>query len=162
MSHRFFVSVGKDRLMFSASHFITYAGGECERLHGHNYRVGVELEGPLGEGRYVVDFEALREVLWGLLAPWDHRVLLPTAHPLIRVADGDAEVEVVYGQRRWVFPRSDCTLLPLANTTAELLAQHLAEALLAQLDRRFGLRPRRLDVEVEESPGLSAHYQWQP
>ena len=30
-----------------AGHFITFENGESERLHGHNYRVAVEVTGPL-------------------------------------------------------------------------------------------------------------------
>ena len=43
---RFDVRVTKDFLVFSAAHFITFAGDQCERLHGHNYRVEVQAEGP--------------------------------------------------------------------------------------------------------------------
>ncbi|MGH7129220.1 MAG: 6-carboxytetrahydropterin synthase, partial [Planctomycetaceae bacterium] len=36
------VRVTKDHLVFSAAHFITFAGNVCERLHGHNWRTAVE------------------------------------------------------------------------------------------------------------------------
>ena len=38
------VKVEGGNLKFSAAHFITY-GGKCERLHGHNYGVLVEMDG---------------------------------------------------------------------------------------------------------------------
>src|SRR6266446_6703234 len=47
MSEHFHVRVTKDYLVFSAAHFITFAGNVCERLHGHNYRVAAEVEGQL-------------------------------------------------------------------------------------------------------------------
>ena len=52
-------------------------------------------------------------------------MLLPTEHKTITVLPADNEVTVTHGQKRWVFPREDCVLLPLANTTAELLARQL-------------------------------------
>src|SRR5262249_47723434 len=58
MAERFRVRVTKDHLTFCSGHFITYAGHQCERLHGHNYRVAVEVEGPLDENFYVFDFIA--------------------------------------------------------------------------------------------------------
>ena len=58
---RYRVRVTKDHLVFSAAHFITFNGHICERLHGHNWRVAVEVAGPLDENSYVFDFIALRD-----------------------------------------------------------------------------------------------------
>lgn len=149
---RYHVRLDREDLAFSAAHFITF-GGQCERLHGHNYRVAVEVHGPLDANHYVADFVALADIVRQLLAAWDHCVLLPTEHPEIRVAAGDREVTATFQDRRWVFPRGDCVLLPVGNTTAELLARHLASALADRLQERLGLRPDRILVEVHESPG---------
>ncbi|MBO0796815.1 MAG: 6-carboxytetrahydropterin synthase, partial [Ktedonobacteraceae bacterium] len=40
------VKIEGGNLEFSAAHFITFAG-KCERLHGHNYSVLVEVVGDL-------------------------------------------------------------------------------------------------------------------
>ncbi len=63
MTETYQVHVTKDYLVFSAAHFITYGGDNCERLHGHNYRVQAEAEGPLDENHYVIDFIVLRDAL---------------------------------------------------------------------------------------------------
>src|ERR1700752_170020 len=114
----YFVRLEKEQHVFSAAHFITFNGNICERLHGHNYRVAVEVEGPLDENQYVIDFIALRDELTAILSELDHHVLLPISHPLIRVAASASEVEAVFmpDGRRWVFPRGDCVLLPVTNT----------------------------------------------
>ena len=52
--------ISKDYLMFAAGHFICLPGSPCERLHGHNYRVGLELEGKLADGGVVCDFGLLK------------------------------------------------------------------------------------------------------
>jgi 6-pyruvoyltetrahydropterin/6-carboxytetrahydropterin synthase len=153
---QFHVRISKDDLVFSAGHFITFEGGVCERLHGHNYRVAVEVQGPLDENHYVVDFVALRETIRAVLGELDHRMLLPTGHPQIRVEADDREVEVTFEDRRWVFPRSDCVLLPIANTTAELLGRHIGGRLLDELETHCGTRPSLLRVEVDECYGQSA------
>ena len=44
-AERFTVRVAKDYLVFCCGHFITYNGDDCERLHGHNYRAAVQVEG---------------------------------------------------------------------------------------------------------------------
>jgi 6-pyruvoyltetrahydropterin/6-carboxytetrahydropterin synthase len=115
----------------------------------------VEVSGPLDENQYVVDFIALRDELKKLTDELDHRMLLPTSHRLIRVTAGVAEVEAVFvpDGRRWVFPRGDCALLPVSNTTAELIAQYLGERLLAALEEKLSFRPRRIEVAVDENCG---------
>jgi 6-pyruvoyltetrahydropterin/6-carboxytetrahydropterin synthase len=152
----FHVRICKDDQVFSAAHFITLGGDTCERLHGHGYRVTAEVHGPLDENGYVIDFAVLRQTLRAIVDELDHHVLLPTEHPSIRVQAGRQEVEVAFAERRWVFPRSDCLLLPVANTTTELLARHLGRRLLDELQLRCGERPTRVRIEIEECYGLSA------
>jgi 6-pyruvoyltetrahydropterin/6-carboxytetrahydropterin synthase len=149
------VRLDKEHHVFSAAHFITFNGDVCERLHGHNYRVAVEVAGPLDENQYVIDFLALRDELKAITDELDHRMLLPTGHPLIRVTTGEKEVEVVFtlDGRRWVFPRGDCVILPVSNTTAELLAQYIGDRLQAAILKRTGGRPTRLEVAVDENHG---------
>lgn len=153
MSSRYLVRVAKDTLVFSAGHFITFGQNICERLHGHNYRVVGEVEGPLGPQGYVVDFIALRDALAALCAELDHRMLLPTGHPTIQVAAGPREVEVTFEDRRWVFPRGDCLLLPIPNTTTELLAQYLGERLLHRFHELQFAPPDRVRIEIDENHG---------
>ncbi len=153
MTEKYHVRVEKDYLVFSAGHFITFAGNICERLHGHNYRVAAEVHGPLDENQYVIDFIALRDALKGLVDELDHHMLLPTDHPTIHVTADDTSVEVTFEERRWVFPREDCILLPVANTTTELLARYLGRRLLDDLEERTGQRPTRLRIEVDENYG---------
>jgi len=154
--HHFHVRVSEDDLTFSAAHFITFAADQCESLHGHNYRVSAEVHGPLDENYYVIDFLVLRDAVRTIVDELDHHVLLPTEHPSIRVAAGPQDVEVTMGQRRWVFPRSDCLLLPVANTTTELLARYVGERLLDALEVPCGSRPAVVRIEVEERRGLTA------
>lgn len=156
------VRVTKDTLVFSAGHFITFAGGICERLHGHNYRVAVDVVGPLDENHYVVDFIALRDETRTLCDQLDHRMLLPGNSRLIEVVTEGQETTARFGSRRWVFPADECVILPLANTTTELLARWLAGELRAAFTRRHMPLPGQLIVHVEENFGQWATYMEQP
>jgi 6-pyruvoyltetrahydropterin/6-carboxytetrahydropterin synthase len=158
---RYTVRVSKDYLVFSAGHFITYDGDHCERLHGHNYRVAVEVDGDLDANHYVFDFIALKQHTKAITDTLDHRMLLPTESDLVRVEEREGAVHVRYGERRWLFPREDCVLLPVENTTAELLGRYIGQQLLAVLRREKGYEPRALRVEVEESFGQVATYRWE-
>jgi len=182
MPESYHVRIAKERLVFSAAHFITFNGDVCERLHGHNYHVTAEIHGPLDENHYVVDFIAVRDALQKIVDALDHRVLLPTEHPTIHVAELDAEaptndnddsdsdgeaasaagrptqILAQHAARRWTFPREDCVLLPVANTTAELLARYIAGELLTALPTP----PARLEIAVDECDGQWGIYAWTP
>lgn len=153
MSESYWVKLEKDYLVFSAAHFITFNGDVCERLHGHNYRVAAEVHGPLDENHYVVDFIALRDALAAITAELDHHMLLPTTHPLIQVTADEREVLVTFRERRWIFPREDCILLPVPNTTTELLAHWIGKRLLDDLAAKTGSRPTLARVGVDENFG---------
>ena len=58
MQSRFRVQVSKDYLVFASAHFITFRGHQCETLHGHNYRVGVAVEGSVDGGAFTAGWDA--------------------------------------------------------------------------------------------------------
>lgn len=159
MSATFSVRVTKDHLVFSAAHFITFNGTICERLHGHNWRVAVEVDGPLDENRYVFDFIALRDAIQKLVLELDHRVLLPTKHAAIQVVADEREVAATFAERRWVFPREDCILLPVINTTAEEIAHWMGLRLRDEIRKHPGPAVHALRVEIEENFGQWARCQ---
>jgi 6-pyruvoyltetrahydropterin/6-carboxytetrahydropterin synthase len=156
MTEHYKVRVTKDHLVFCSGHFISYEGDKCERLHGHNYRTSVEIEGDLDANRYVFDFIALKHRTKAITDELDHRMMLATRNPFIRVEEQAGAVYVTYRDRKWMFPRDDCVLLPIENTTAELLAAFIARRLAEELLKQHGYRPTVLRVEVEESIGQSA------
>ena len=162
MSERFKVRVTKDHLVFCSGHFISYEGDRCERLHGHNYRTAVEIEGGLDENRYVFDFIALKHRTKAITDELDHRMMLATRNPHIAVEESPDGVRVRYRDRQWLFPRGDCVLLPIENTTAELLARYIAGRLVEELRRHHQFVPEVLRVEVEENIGQSATVEWRP
>ncbi len=156
----FSVTVTKDNLVFSSAHFITFAGHRCEGLHGHNYRARVTLDGELAdENWFVFDFVTLKRIMKRLCDEIDHKVLLPLENPKIQVAEEENVVTVTYDSKpRYVFPRSDCALLPVPNTTAEMLAELLANRLRVELDTMSARGLTAIEMEVEENIGQSAVY----
>ncbi|NPA15136.1 MAG: 6-carboxytetrahydropterin synthase QueD [Deferribacteres bacterium] len=61
---------------FSAAHFLREYQGACENLHGHNWRVELEVVGDeLDETGLLVDFKRLKAVLKEVLDVLDHRLL---------------------------------------------------------------------------------------
>lgn len=156
----FRVSVTKDTLSFASAHFITFPGHRCEPLHGHNYRWRVVVEGGLdAEANYVLDFGELKRIMKRLSDDIDHKVLLPLESQIVRVTkQGDSVAVAVEGKPRYVFPTGDCALLPIPNTTVEMLARYLASRIRAELAGSGTAHLSALEVEVEENVGQSATY----
>jgi 6-pyruvoyltetrahydropterin/6-carboxytetrahydropterin synthase len=158
----FKVSLTKDHIVFASAHFITLPGHRCESLHGHNYRTRVAVEGGLDpEAHFVLDFAELKDLMKRLTDEIDHRVLLPLQNPKLDIKRQGDSVTVAYeGAPRYVFPQRDCALLPVPNTTVEMLAQYLAGRAKAELERRAGSAVElvSIEVEVEENFGQSATY----
>ena len=76
---------------FSAAHFLTCVPDDhqCRRMHGHNYRVVVEIEGKVRSDGMVMDFAVLDALVDPIIEHLDHRVLNevldiePTAENLV-------------------------------------------------------------------------------
>jgi 6-pyruvoyltetrahydropterin/6-carboxytetrahydropterin synthase len=156
----FRVSVAKDYLVFASAHFITFAGHRCEGLHGHNYRARVTVEGALNEESwFVFDFVELKRIMRTLCDEIDHLVLLPLESDRIQVRDDGERVTVaVDGKPRYEFPRRDCALLPIPNTTVEMLAEMLADRLRAELEKAGARGLTAIEMEIEENFGQSATF----
>jgi 6-pyruvoyltetrahydropterin/6-carboxytetrahydropterin synthase len=154
----FRVQVSKDYLVFASAHFITFRGHQCESLHGHNYRVGVAVEGSVdAECLFVLDFSVLKQITRRLVDEIDHKVLLPTLNPKLAFReDGDRIAVDYFGKPTYVFPRSDCALLEIQNSTAEMLAQFLGTRVRDELVRSGYTHLTLLELEVEENYGQSA------
>ena len=156
----YMVEVGGDHLIFASGHFISYAGHQCERLHGHNYRATVKVHGPLMEDWYVIDFIALLHAAKSITDRLDHHMLLPASNPVILLEHDTPSIHVQYRDREWRFPSDDCIVLPIENTTAELLARFIGMELLDLLRLTHSFIPTTLEISVEEGVGVRATFIW--
>lgn len=156
----FRIRVEQDHLKFSAAHFLLFAHGECEHVHGHNYRAWVEVEGSLTENDFVFDFIALKPLVKKICDRLDHRVLLPTENEALQITQGNGVIEAKFQDKRYCFPAEDVVLLPIRNTTAELLARYISETLKEELRTKFRVQNlTTIKVGVEESFGQEAFYE---
>ena len=151
------VKISKNSLHFAASHFITYAG-KCEFLHGHNYAVSIEMEGPLTADSFVFDFIAIKKLAREICETLDHRFLLATLNPFLKIQLKDNHWEVGYKQSHYVFPEVDVNPLPVDNITAERLAEYISDKIVLELPHFDSGHLTNLVVGVEESDGQAAYY----
>lgn len=151
------VTVERLRLKFAAAHMATL-GNDLEPLHGHNYLVRCRVDGALTDDRWVIDFSVLKGYVREVCDFLDHHFLLQERSSLLDIArDGDAWT-VGFRGRAYRFPAEDVRALPIENTTAELLAEYIAEQVAGRLKAAGHSNITRLAVEVEEMPGQAGGY----
>lgn len=153
---RLHVVTDHDRLYFG--HMTVYPGGRKERMHGHNFRIFVDVDLADGSFAAMFDLDLVRHALDAICARWKERLLVPAKNPYFElVRDEATEIELRLCGDRYVLPRGDVVLVPIENVSVEGLAEHVAQ-LLAE-----PLAPLRIvsgiEVRVEELPGIGAsHY----
>jgi len=113
---------------------------------------------------FVVDFAVLKQAIRALIAPMDHRLLIPTGNPSLTVRQDDRRVLVDYAWPEWLaVPRTHACLIPVRHTTAELLAQWMGQEMMRVLgaeatetDHATGPRGRGkfgTDGRIYDQPG---------
>ncbi len=154
-SQTFAVSVHPGELHFNAAHFITF-DSSCENLHGHNFHVRIQAWGDNNDDAFVIDFVQLNRLAAGICLELHDRILLPGKSEEVSIREADGQIEVASYDKRFSLPAGNCLILPIANTTAEMLAWYLMESLLPILEAHAALtHVESLEVAVEE-----ADHQW--
>jgi len=151
------VTVDGVRLRFAASHMATL-GDELEPLHGHNYVVSARVEGDLTDDHWVIDFSALKRLTREACDYLDHHFLLQADSTSLEMDLADGAWTIRFEDREYRIPEDDVIALPIENSTAELLAEWIAEQVIDGLREGAHSNIRRLAVEVEEMPGQSGGY----
>jgi 6-pyruvoyltetrahydropterin/6-carboxytetrahydropterin synthase len=154
---RYRMVLAKEDFKFAAAHFTLLPEGRAELLHGHNYRVQVELTGSELDGDgLLVDLERFKVALRAVCRRLDARTLLPAESARLRCTPAGEAVAVRLGERSYTFPAADTLLLPLANTSIELLARLIWGELAPEL---AGTPIELLAVSVEETSGQRCIYE---
>jgi 6-pyruvoyl-tetrahydropterin synthase len=157
----FSIHVTKENLKFSAAHFIAYPGFR-EPLHGHNYQIGVRVEGRLGETGYVLDFGLIKRLAKAIADRLDERTIIPSLSDCLKIDQHDGQLIVQYENDRFAFPLADVALLPIMHSSAEELAQFVWNELQTALEAHGALADiLALEISVAEGPGQAAIFRQQ-
>jgi len=178
----FEVYVSKPDFKFNAAHFVAYKGFR-ERLHGHNYTVGVRLLGSrhISYDGYVLDFGDVKKVVKVICKRLNERFLLPMETDVIDITIVDAEngnevdynvgdetkgknvIQLTEDGSKFVMPLDDCAILPIVHATVEELSIYLWGEIIQGLDsgylRRRGIHT--MEVICAEAPGQEAVFRYE-
>ena len=98
------ISIEKDYLKFSAAHFLIFPDGTAERLHGHNYKVYVDLHTELDEHGLVLNFQEIKPLVHALCDELDEHLLIPGQHPVLTAELKEQPYEIRYQERYYLIP----------------------------------------------------------
>ncbi len=91
---------------WEAAHRIPWHEGKCKNLHGHSYKMIVELEGDTNQNGIVMDFSELKDIVKPYIQLIDHTTL---------ISANDTELLEVFESKRWKYH-----LLPFDSTAENL------------------------------------------
>lgn len=141
-------------IRFDAAHVIPHHP-KCGQLHGHTYALHAEVTGDVDpETGFVVDFGIVKEILRAIADDLDHHVLVQAKSRHFQVVKHGGQVRFDIGLKHYVLPEQDALLLPIESTTAERLAEYVADEVQARV--QWPASAKRLDVGVDESYGKGA------
>ncbi len=99
---------------WEAAHRLPWHEGGCRNLHGHSYRMMVELDGDPDERGMLMDFKVLKQILAPLVESWDHAAI---------IAENDSALLGLLRQTDWKYVVLPC------DTTSENLCICVADYL---------------------------------
>lgn len=125
----------------SMGHRLHLHSGKCSKLHGHNYRITLYVDGDTNEHGMVMDFSDFNDVFSDLKSKWDHRMLIfkedPIANELQEVCNKYTSIGSVF----------IVDFIP----TAENIAQHILDTyalptavMVQETDKCVALAERRV------------------
>ncbi|NLZ30032.1 MAG: 6-carboxytetrahydropterin synthase [Methanomicrobiales archaeon] len=122
-------------IFFEATHRLIHYRGKCFRLHGHQWRVEVWVEGAVDERTGIVlDYNCIKEVI----GRFDHQVILNIDDPMVASIEAFHQVITTPG-----------------DPTSELLAGLIADMINAEAAQQ-GLDARVERIRVWESTSCYA------
>jgi 6-pyruvoyltetrahydropterin/6-carboxytetrahydropterin synthase len=124
---------------FCAAHLLPFHRGKCKSLHGHSYRVEVQLVGDTDEFGMVEDFGDLKVLVNPILDELDHSFLVTPHTPMTLVIALKEMGSKVYGLPDY----------STAENLVHLFLELIGEQILS--DDALG-NVRQLSVKVWESP----------
>lgn len=161
----FEVHVAKDTFKFTAAHFVAYPGFR-ERLHGHNYRISVRLLGTrtIGQDGYVLDYGDIKAVTKKVCKEMNEYFICPMLSPVIQITEltddkGTKSVQLICEDgTKFLFPKEDCAMLPIAHSTTEELAIYMWGKILDELDAEYLLKRgiHTMEITCAEAVGQEA------
>jgi len=148
-------------LAFSAAHFICHKEIR-EYLHGHNYRVGLYVQGSQIDPAtgYIQDFVELETPLKEIVETIKGKLMVPLLSETIQITDDETSITMVHGKSRFVIPKEDCALLEIRFSSVEELSKWMTHELIKKVGKENLLKNKikMLRIDIHETDDRMASY----
>lgn len=154
------IEICKQYLHFSAAHFTIFSATDRERLHGHNWRLGVEITGEIDENGLCFDYAIYKRILKDLCAKYDEYTLIAEQSPYLQISEDEDFYHITHDGRKQPLLKTDTILMPVKNITIEELANYFLEQLTADAAHLDRLKIHAFEVRVSSGPDQWGIARW--
>jgi 6-pyruvoyltetrahydropterin/6-carboxytetrahydropterin synthase len=154
------IEISKEDIKFSAAHFTVFNATERERLHGHNYAVGLAVTAPVGDDGICFSYRDIKTRLRGLCAALDEYTLIPQLSPHLRIDENANFYTVWFNGEDIPLRKSDTLLLPIRNSTVEEFARYLRDCFVGDCSFVADRGICEVVVKVSSGPGQTGSSSW--
>jgi len=114
---------------FNSAHFLENYNGKCNTIHGHNWKIVVEIQSKELHNDMVIDFKKLKEYLKEVAQLYDHKLI---------IKEGSLKNNTIKCLEEEGFSLSIVEF----NTTAENFAKHIYYI----LKEKYNLNVKKVDI----------------
>lgn len=152
------VILKKENFKFSSSHFTIFNKDQAECLHGHNYKVEVEifleeLDKKLG---MAFDFNEIKPQIKNICDSLDEKILIPKLSSFLSIKNKNEAYTIGLGKKKYILPSEDVLELPVNNITSENLAEYFHKKLKIVLKIKS---IKKIKVTILETEGQGASFE---
>lgn len=141
-------------LVISAAHFIhtCVKDSPCQRMHGHNYIVNVEVFGDISEEScMLLDANIVKQIV----DEYDHKTIVAKCciRSLPDFMPNNCELYEIINPttgKLYYIPKDDCCVIDIPSTSAEWMAKAISTAIV-----KLGSNIRSVHVNIAETPKLN-------
>lgn len=145
------ISGWNSNIKFSSTHLLP-EHERCGVLHGHTYAINAKITGDVDKNGFIIDFTKVKSDLRKIANNLDHKILIPEKNRFVVI--NEKEILIDLKNKKYIFPKEDCVILPLENITAENLAIYVIDQYLkiSKLPKNI----KSVEIGMDESIGQGA------
>lgn len=154
------IEIEKTYLHFSAAHFTIFSATNRERLHGHNWRIAVEITGEIDDNGLLFDYAIYKKILKDLCYQYDEYTLIAERSPHLVISSDEDYYYIEHNKITQPLLKTDTILLPVKNVTIESLSHYFLGLMVADTARLEELNITGFEMRVSSGPNQWGIARW--
>jgi 3-oxoacyl-[acyl-carrier protein] reductase len=146
------INISKEDMKFSAGHFTIFSETHRESLHGHNFKVSMNITGEVDSNGMINNYQIFKTKLRNICKEFDEKFLLPKFSKFLQIQELNDEVLIKFRNEEMKFPKNDTMILPLTNITGEELSFLIANQMKEELKNE---NISKINISVSSGDGQS-------